>query len=596
MIGTDPMQVGENAKSRRDTYLYGHPKGPRKRYRSPADFLPHVKWLSMDVTLDPINCLCSACKGGPPPPLPPTVQPLGYLQGPSPPACATPTIPPAVQPPANRRQAMPPKRQTFPSTTTAVQSPVRVQSPLATQSPVLMSGAPAAVAYSSPHAPVPPVPPVAPIANLMASPTHLEREHDLQFPGLNIYRFGEMVWFQIHPHWAIGIVVEVPASADSCYKIQPLHSPLLCEQAEPHIDIPSTRLRPWVAWSTPAITNPNLDQGGKVEYENLPWSQEAHSSSVEVDASIIKSRDVDVSFSLIDKLTDYNQYAGVYYGAERFWVGDAVRLKASRAASIEVASGREILVVVSIYDQTPLAAAGVRAPQTGVRVTGDVYRLESHAQLIPPPSELPTAVSADLSARSRFVITSTVAPYWTYVLVARQITVRLEDVKGRWYPGSSLFRIMQGHDRFQKLVETRGLSLQEWDETGSKMNEMGTGGSGSLNGYRRFGHRHEAFVKAIPSRVVFTPLLQETATIENNMQSLGLAPHSATAAQQPPNPSAQNMHSLSAPVTIIDLTVDDNEGMEFLADHDSIDEEFMKRMGEDAASFLNNDGDFYGGL
>lgn len=431
------------------------------------------------------------------------------------------------------------------------------------------------------------------VNSLMTSPTRLEREHDLHFPGLDIYRFGEMVWFQMHPHWAIGVVVEVPALADSHYKIQPLHSALLCEQTQPHTDISSIRLRPWVAWSTPPITNPNLDRGGKVDYENLPWQQEAHSGSVEVDASIIKSRDVDISFSLIDKLTNQNHYAGTYYGAERFWIGDAVRLKASRTSNLEVVSGREIMVVVSIQDTTPTAPAGVRTRQTGVIVTGDVYRLESHSQLMPPPAELPAAVGADLSARSRFVIASPEAPYWTYTLVARHLTVKLEDIKGRWYPGSSLFRIMQGHERFQKLVETRGLSLQEWDETGSKMNEMGTGGSGSLLGYRRYEHRHQAFHKAIPSAVVFTPLLQESMAIENNMQSLGLA-----SAEQLPNPAVQNMHahSINPASPIIDLTGDDNEGMEFLADHDSVDEEFMKRMGEDAASFLNNDGDFYGGL
>ena len=33
---------------RQDAYLYGHPAGRKKRYRSPADFFPHLLWLCTD--------------------------------------------------------------------------------------------------------------------------------------------------------------------------------------------------------------------------------------------------------------------------------------------------------------------------------------------------------------------------------------------------------------------------------------------------------------------------------------------------------------------------------------------------------------------
>lgn len=46
---------------RQDAYLYGHPEGRKKRYRSPADFMPHVLWLATDKEGDRRNCSCKIC-------------------------------------------------------------------------------------------------------------------------------------------------------------------------------------------------------------------------------------------------------------------------------------------------------------------------------------------------------------------------------------------------------------------------------------------------------------------------------------------------------------------------------------------------------
>ena len=46
---------------RQDAYLYGHPAGRKKRYRSPADFFPHLLWLCTDESGDPDNCTCKIC-------------------------------------------------------------------------------------------------------------------------------------------------------------------------------------------------------------------------------------------------------------------------------------------------------------------------------------------------------------------------------------------------------------------------------------------------------------------------------------------------------------------------------------------------------
>lgn len=68
---TVDKKTGEKTKShgnhaagvhdRQDAYLYGHPEGRKKRYRSPAEFFPHLLWLMTDAEGDPLNCSCRLC-------------------------------------------------------------------------------------------------------------------------------------------------------------------------------------------------------------------------------------------------------------------------------------------------------------------------------------------------------------------------------------------------------------------------------------------------------------------------------------------------------------------------------------------------------
>lgn len=60
----DKKQKGKHAAGpyeRQDAYLYGHPQGRKKRYRSPADFFPHLIWLATDKENDRRNCSCKIC-------------------------------------------------------------------------------------------------------------------------------------------------------------------------------------------------------------------------------------------------------------------------------------------------------------------------------------------------------------------------------------------------------------------------------------------------------------------------------------------------------------------------------------------------------
>ena len=59
--GTKTKPHAGGGHERSDAYLYGHPEGRRKRYRSPAEFFPHLLWLSAGVSVDTIDCTCRFC-------------------------------------------------------------------------------------------------------------------------------------------------------------------------------------------------------------------------------------------------------------------------------------------------------------------------------------------------------------------------------------------------------------------------------------------------------------------------------------------------------------------------------------------------------
>jgi hypothetical protein len=52
----------QKKKTRTDAYLYGHPLGQTKRFRSAEEFKPHLIWLATDDTGESKDCVCKVCK------------------------------------------------------------------------------------------------------------------------------------------------------------------------------------------------------------------------------------------------------------------------------------------------------------------------------------------------------------------------------------------------------------------------------------------------------------------------------------------------------------------------------------------------------
>lgn len=296
-VKTKTHAAGGN--ERQDAYLYGHPEGRRKRYRSPADFFPHLLWLCTDETGDHDNCGCKICS---PDDLDEPVstaktkakQDPGFL-------VQTPTEA-ARQTSGQAMQAV--KQEPLPPTLNQRQPP-------------------------SPQALVP---------STLPQPKSADQHYDMQY-NVFMYRPGELVWFSRGQAWGLASILRrwLTPSGRYNYIVQPLSHPY--GHPPPVTKTSNNELRPWLAWSVPRYTYDGLNNmPDPFKYESADWQGMKHGrygpGDLEVDGSILAAKSVDSSYTpLIPKQTvevadgiTETHYEAVFLGAEKIWLGDPIRL------------------------------------------------------------------------------------------------------------------------------------------------------------------------------------------------------------------------------------------------------------------------------
>jgi hypothetical protein len=397
---------------RQDAYLYGHPAGRKKRYRSPADFFPHLLWLCTDESGDPDNCGCKVCS------------------------------------PEDLAEVMPETKAKM-KPEAAGQHTFVMAKPGAGQGMTKMKQEPSALTpiqrpSSSPRPLIPnPLPP----------PKSQDQQLDRQYNAF-MYRPGELVWFKRGQAWGLGAILRrwQPTPDQYHYTVQPLSHP---HQHPPSVVKSShTELRPWLAWSVPGYTNDALNNMQEPpRYETLDWDgllqKRYGNGDSEVDGSILAAKSIDSSYTLLqpNKTVDADQnftetyYEGLYLGAEKMWVGDPLRLHPG--------SGTDILVLHFIVERR---AKSPRANvPTSVYLVGDVYQLlqisHSNPNLPTPASpsnnpQLPPRLTEDLTFRNaRSIPTLYTVSYWKLTMTNSR--AELNDIKGRWYEASLILPILQ---------------------------------------------------------------------------------------------------------------------------------------------------------
>ena len=398
---------------RQDAYLYGHPAGRKKRYRSPADFFPHLLWLCTDESGDPDNCGCKVCSPEDLAEVMPETKAKTKAE-----AIGQHTF---VMARPGAGQAVTKIKQE-PSALTPVQRPASSSRPLIPN----------------------PLPPS------MSQDQQLDRQYNTF-----MYRAGELVWFKRDGEaWGLGAILRRWRTAPEQfhYTVQPLSHPY---QHPPSVVKSShVELRPWLAWSVPGYTHDALNNMPEPpQYETLDWDgllqKRYGKGDSEVDGSILAAKGIDSSYTLFqpNKTVDADQnftetyYEGLYLGAEKIWVGDPLRLHPG--------NGTDILVLHSVVEQRAKSPRA-NAP-TSVYLVGDRYQLlqisHSNPNLPTPASasnnpQLPPRLTEDLTFRNaRSIPTLYTVSYWK--LTATDSRVGLNDIRGRWYEASLILPILQ---------------------------------------------------------------------------------------------------------------------------------------------------------
>ena len=510
---------GKDGSKAEDYYLYGYPLGHKKRFKSAVDFFPHLLFLTQGTSNQRTDCECKQCS-------PEWVQNVPTL--PAKAGFVPKTEIPAIQKdsPAVLKDSTTPKPQVVVKQRSLSQDSNKLskavpkaQPPVSKAPPSTSKGpAPAPAAKAVPPAPkmasvpskVPQQPPnasasrnAAPIPNLVV-PTplplskSLEQDQDAQC-GKYIYRPGELTWFNRGSAWGLSVIIKRDLFKDQRgqdrprYLVQPLSHPF----SHPATKIISSEedLRPWLAWSAPGPTHSALAVSNH-DYKGVNWKDVVEGrygvGDAEVDGSIYAAKMIDDSFTLIDPLsnntttTGERSYNGLFFGGEKLWVGEPVRLR--------VGNGHDVMITHQIIEKLKQNSTSIAS--ASVHIAGDVYRYTTipyaNGQEPAENPHLPLRLRQDLRFRNRISIPSKrTLSFWK--LFQSGLRVGIAEVKGRWYESSVLLPILHGATAFNQDVR-RG----EVTDVGNWINGRGDANGAPGKPGTRYTDRLEAFGRAVP--------------------------------------------------------------------------------------------------
>ena len=521
-----------------DWFLYGYPFDRKKRFRYPKEFFPHLLWLAEGKSDDHTDCECKHCcptwfedymktlkplpgreRVGDPPPVkgkdkaatkPQAASSNQQTMASNPQVVIKQRAPPQDVKVPNKPA---PKKAAPPSTTKATGP--------ASNNPVNRNQGPGVV-----------MPTALPAAKSS------EQEIDAQY-GKFIYRPGELTWFNRGTAWGLSVVIKRDLYKDQRnqerprYLVQPLSNPITHPAGK--VVTADGDLRPWLAWSAPSATHQALT-GPNLHYNTIDWKAVVEGAygpgDAEVDGSIYAAKLIDDSFSLVDQLsnntitTGERSYNGLYFGGERLWVGEPVRLRVFNGQS-------EIIVVHQFVEK--LKANSTNAASATIHIIGDVYRYTTikynPGQEPAENPHLPMRLRQDLNYRNRITIASKrTISYWKIMQATARITIA--DIKGRWYESSMLLPIIQGAANFHSDVQ-RG----EIGDVGSWINGRGDANGTPGRPGTRFKDRKETLGKSIPASMeigkgIDTPVDVPTAPVPPPTMMTSTQPLPQTQGQQ----------------------------------------------------------------
>jgi hypothetical protein len=446
--------VGKEDKKKHQAvhyYLFGYPEEPgstkaRKYFRSPNNFMPHLLWLIGD-SQDRGDCACEFCSGS---------KPITSKSAKPKPASSAGRAPSPVS------TSVAPSTSTKIATNNAnaagnTNATVAVNSGVPTQK-VTTSGAlntksrqvnhPSPVSQQPPtreaHTPSPYQ--VSEVASSVAQrPYPIAQDQDA------LFRAGEVVWFKNNNSWRVGMIL----TANTTLSIIPFGHPLYPTQEviKEEIDI-----RPFLAFSIPQINNALQEFRGQalaqIDWHSLQErfgtrDEPSRQEGLAIEATKLAALRVDQCYSIFNTIyesaQDGGSFGGIFLGAEKICVGEAVRIKISREQQGQVTEKGmpTVLVINRIFGREGILS-----------FEGSLWSLQ-HATLAQQPqtpnqAQLPVAMLGEKEFRDGILQPRGWRVEW--VLINQKISVNETSIRGRFYETRRLTPILNPA-KFQEMLQ-----------------------------------------------------------------------------------------------------------------------------------------------
>lgn len=309
------------------------------------------------------------------------------------------------------------------------------------------------------------------------------------------FRIGELVWFQVLPSWRIGLIARANYSTKE-YEILPIsHGSFSQSQLQPKDE---TALRPFLAFTVPPVALPALQ--GK-SFDDAPWdamfqllaTEPQKREAILLDASKMAALKISQSYSLFTHLFNSEgdrkaNYHGIFLGAERIEVDDTIRVRIANAPQSSPQEWTDALLGLrEICTASTTPGAVYFKGDTYLPLTGDEPMPLGATDV--PPELLPAALRDEVMFRAQV----NPAARWRMVLLRRNVVLREDDVRGRFYPSKRLLPVL-AHPDLQTLQ--RELSEGKVRESARQLNQrMDTLKDGYIGRQR---NRAETIGSAVP--------------------------------------------------------------------------------------------------
>ncbi|KAI8629463.1 hypothetical protein F5Y19DRAFT_475447 [Xylariaceae sp. FL1651] len=381
-------------------YLFGYPAMPgvnaRKYFRSPNAFLPHLIWL-IGESQDRDDCACEFCAGSK-----------------------------SVISKASRKQLA------APTTTNAAIASGPV--------PTSTSPGPSIASQQPLHEPQ------APIAHPVPQAPPFPQPHSYAVPldHNDLFRAGEVVWYKNNNSWRVGMI----ATINPALSIIPFGHPLYQTQ---EVNKEEADLRPFLAFSIPQINNALQEFKGRA-LAQIDWhalqerfgtnTDPSRQEGLAIEATKLAATRVDQCYSTFnltqEPVQGYDVFGGIFLGAEKICVGEAVRIKLSREQQDQ---GLEPGMPVVMVLKRILVSKDVS--QT-LMFEGNIWKLQ-HTALAQQPqapgyTRLPQAMLGEKEFRDGILQSRGWRVEW--VLNDQIISVNETAIRGRFYETRRLTPIL----------------------------------------------------------------------------------------------------------------------------------------------------------